>query len=66
MKKEKFCDPSNYSVLIPYRDLEKLMQSANKIEEIEKLAKRIEERCARMQLLYSEVLEKVAEIDRYL
>lgn len=22
MKKEKFCDPSNYSVLIPYKDLE--------------------------------------------
>ena len=66
MKKEKFCDPSNYSVLIPYKDLEILMQCANKIEEMERLVKRMDERCARMQLLYSELLEKVAEINRYL
>lgn len=42
------------------------MQYANKFEEMERLVKRMDERCARMQLLYSELLEKVAEINRYL
>lgn len=66
MKKENFCRVENYSVIIPYKDLEKILQSANKIEHIEELTKRMDERCAKMQLLYSELLEKVAEINRYL
>jgi hypothetical protein len=66
MKKEIVCNVQNYSVLIPYKDLEKMLQSANKIEEMVLLAKRIEERCACMQLLYSEMLEKICEMERYL
>ena len=66
MKNENFCAPQNISVLIPYKDLEKLIEFANKYEQLERLAKRMDERCARMQLLYSEILEKVAEMDRYL
>lgn len=66
MKNENFCAPQNFSVLIPYKDLEKLIEFANKYEQMERLVKRMDERCARMQLLYSEILEKVAEMDRYL
>ena len=39
---------------------------SNKIAHIESLAKRMEERVAAMQLLYSEMLEKIREIDRLL
>ena len=66
MKNDNFCAPQNISVLIPYKDLEKLIEFANKYEQMERLVKRMDERCARMQLLYSEILEKVAEMDRYL
>ena len=65
MKRENICNIDHYSVLIPYKDLEKMLQCSNRIEEIERLAKRIEERCACMQHLYSEILEKVAEMERY-
>ena len=65
-KKQEFCCVDNFSVLIPYRELEKLLQSATKLEQMELSIKRTEERCARMQYMYSELLEKVAEINRYL
>ena len=66
MKKENVCNVQNYSVLIPYKDLEKMLQSANKIAEMVLQAKRIADRCACMQLLYSEMLEKICEMERYL
>ncbi len=66
MKKQDFCCVENYSVLIPYKDLEILVQSANKIAHIEQLLKQSEMRCAAMQNMYSELLKKVAEINRYL
>ena len=66
MKKENFCCVENFSVIIPYRELEKMLESANKISHIEALAKRMEERASAMQVLYSEMLEKIREIDRYL
>lgn len=66
MKNKDYCCVDNFSVIIPYRELEKLLQSANKIEHIESLIDRIDERNSALQLMYSELLEKVAEIDRYL
>ncbi|MBR4972451.1 MAG: hypothetical protein IKY59_05725 [Oscillospiraceae bacterium] len=62
MKKQDFCCVDNFSVIVPYRELEKMLQSSNKIEHIEQLAIAMDTRCAKMQLLYSEILEKVAEI----
>ena len=66
MTKKDFCCADNFSVIIPYRDLEKMLESTNKIEHIEKLFRRMDERMAAIQLMYSDLLEKVAEIDRYL
>ena len=66
MKKQNFCCVDNFSVIIPYRELEKMLECSNKIEHIEAMFERIEDRTSAMQLLYSEILEKVAEIDRYL
>ena len=66
MPKKKNDSVSQLSVIIPYRDFENLMNLARSFEEMEKRCKRIDERCARMQLQYVELLEKCAEINRYL
>ena len=66
MKNKSFCCVDDFSVIIPYRELEKILESANKIEHIEALIQRMDERNAALQLMYSELLQKVAEIDRYL
>lgn len=44
MSKKDFCCVDNFSVIIPYRDLERMLESANKIAHIESIAKRMEER----------------------
>lgn len=66
MKTDKTCSPQNYSVLIPYKDLENFMESANKLQFMEHQIKRMEKRIDGLQLLYSDLLEKVAELDRCL
>lgn len=66
MKNKDFCCVENFSVLIPYKDLEILMESANKIAHIEELVKRTTLQCSAMHNLYCEILEKVDEINRYL
>lgn len=54
------------SVIIPYRELEKLLECGKRIEEMERLYKRMDERYAAMMAIYSEILEKVDEINHYL
>lgn len=66
MSKQDFCSPANYSVLIPYRDLERFALMADKMDEMSKAVKRMEERNAAMNLMYSEMLEKIAEIKQLL
>lgn len=66
MNKNDFCCVENFSVIIPYRELEKMLESSNKIAHIESLVARMDERNATMQLLYSEMLEKIDEINRFL
>ncbi len=65
MPKKKTDGVSQLSVIIPYRDFENLMNVVQSLEEMEKRCKRIDERCARMQLQYVELLEKFAEMNRY-
>lgn len=66
MPKEKFCCVDNYSVLIPYRDLEKLLETANKMQYFQERLHRTDEQLLALRVMYTEVLEKIAEIDRYL
>lgn len=66
MPKEKFCCVDNYSVLIPYRDLEKLLETANKLQYFQERLHRTDEQLLALRVMYTEVLEKIAEIDRYL
>ena len=66
LAKQNFCCVDNYSVLIPYRDLEKMLETANNLEQFQAQLKRTNEQLAALRLMYTEVLEKVAEMDKYL
>ena len=63
---EKFCSPENYSILIPYRDFENLVNMAAEFEEMKRLYAKMEERLAANQNMFSEVLEKVGDIYKLL
>lgn len=61
-----FCCVGNFPVLIPYKEPEKLLKVAQNQEEMLAKYRQMEKRCAKMQLMYSEILEKLAEIDKLL
>lgn len=62
MDDEKFCCVENYSVLIPYKDLEKMVEIAKKVEQIELQYDRLQEQYAAIRGMFSECLEKINEI----
>lgn len=66
MSKKDFCCVENYSVLIPYKDLEKLVNLAQKTEEVLELVKKVDERYAALQLQYTEAIEKIQELSEML
>lgn len=65
MDDEKFCCPENYSVLIPYGDLVKMVDMARKVELIEEQYSRLQEQYAAIRGMFSECLEKISEIREF-
>lgn len=65
MPDEKFCCPENYSVLIPYEDLVKMVDLAKKVEHIEDQYARLQEQYAAIRGMFSECLEKIKEIREF-
>lgn len=61
-EQEKFCNPDNYHVLIPYSDLEKMVEMSQKVAEMERQYRRIEEQYAAIRGMFSECLEKIRDI----
>lgn len=59
---DKFCCADKYSVFIPYSDLVKLVDVANKVESIELQYNRLQEQYAAIRGMFSECLQKIAEI----
>ena len=53
-------------MLIPYRDLERLLETANKMQYFQDRLSRTDEQLMALRIMYSEALEKIAEINRYL
>lgn len=66
MAKEKFCSPDNISVVIPYRDFEKLVGFANNYERLEARLAKQEKQLDALRGMYREALDKIAEIKVYL
>ena len=63
-KNSDFCGVGNLIVIIPYKDLENLLKSAQKVDEMSEAYKRMERRNAAMQTMYAEMLEVLCEIKR--
>lgn len=58
----KLCDPQSLSVLIPYKDLEQLMEYAKNYEQIQKDFDRLQKRVTSLHGLYSDVLEQLNKV----
>lgn len=66
MAKEKFCSPDDISVVIPYRDFEKLVGFANNYQQLEARLAKQEKQLDALRGMYREALDKIAEIKVYL
>lgn len=62
MVNDSFGCVENYSVLIPYKDLEAMVKMANELQEIRDQYARLQEQYAAIRGMFSECLEKIAEI----
>ena len=65
MDNENFCGVENYSVLIPYGDLVKMVEMAKKVEQIEEQYSRLQEQYAAILGMFSECLDKIKEIREF-
>ena len=65
MGHQDFVSPEKIQVIIPYSDLEKMVDMAQKMVEMEKQYQRIEEQYAAIRGMFSECLEKIREIQRF-
>ena len=66
LPKKDFCCVDNFSVLIPYRDLERLLETSNKMQYFQEELSRTNEQLLALRIMYTEALEKIAEINRFL
>lgn len=65
MADDRFCCVENYSVLIPYQDLVKMVEVANKVELIEQQYARLQEQYAAIRGMFSECIDKIQEIRNF-
>lgn len=61
---EHFCCVGDFPVLIPYRDLEKLVEIGKNYEAMEQRLSEAEKRLGYLHIMYTEALDKIAEIRR--
>ena len=60
-----FCGVENYSVLIPYRDLVKIAEMAQKVVVIEAQYIRLQEQYTAIRGMFAECLDKIKEIQDF-
>ena len=61
-----FCSADNFSVLIPYKDLEALLKIVRNYDTLLNKVQRMEKQLEALRSMYSEALDRIAEISRYL
>ena len=66
LPKRDFCCVDNFSVLIPYKDLEHLFDIANKLPQFQQDLAQTKRELEALRIMYTEALQKIAEINRYL
>lgn len=62
---DHFCCVDDYKVLIPYRDLMKLVEVAKKVEVIEHEYVRLQEQYTAIRGMFSECLDLIREIREF-
>lgn len=65
-EKKNFCCVEDFPVLVPYRDLVKLVEVANNLERYNDGLSLANKQLSALRVQYGELLEKVREIDRNL
>lgn len=65
-RKDNFGDLKKYSVNIPMDDFLKIADMAKNLECIEHYLKRVDDQYVAMMQIYREMMEKIADIQRYL
>ncbi len=65
MPEPKFCCPDNYSVIIPYSDLVKIVEMASKYEIIEARYARLEEQYTAIRGMFSECMDAIRDIRNF-
>lgn len=66
MSEQNFCCVGNFSVLIPYRELEKILEVAKNMERYERCISQTNKQLAALRNQYVELSEKVREMDKLL
>lgn len=64
MGDSKFCCVGDFPVLIPYQDLVRLVEVAKNIDQFTERLSRTDEQLTALKGLYSELLQKVRELDK--
>ena len=64
MGDSKFCCVGDFPVLIPYQDLVRLVEVAKNIDQFSDRLSRMDDQLSALKGLYSELLEKVRELDK--
>lgn len=66
MNNSDFCSVGNFPVLIPYRDLEKVVEIAKNMERYERGLSQANKQLTALRSQYLELMEKVLEMDKLL
>lgn len=64
--KQDFCSVGNFTVLIPYQDLEKIMETINNLPQMQADMVQMHKELRALRIMYGEALQKIAEINRFL
>lgn len=61
-----FCSADNFSVIIPYKDLEALLKVARNYDSLVTKIQRMDKQLDALRSMYTEALDRIAEINKYL
>ena len=64
MDNQKFCCVGDFPVLIPYRDLEKIVEVAKNMEHYDRCVSHTNNQLVKLRSQYNELLEKVRELEK--
>ena len=64
MDNSKFCCVDDLPVLIPYRDLEKILEVAKNMEHYDRCISQVNNQLTKLRSQYGELLEKVRELEK--